>query len=262
MESETNEAPALLERQLQIIEEIARASRELSFSEIQRGIGLPKGTTHRILSGLCAVGLIEVNPSASRQYRLGRRLIKLLGLSISPDQVIPLARPVLHDLVDQFGETAFLAMLKNGQVETVTMVTPVKDWQGHVHPGRIMPPHAAASAKAICAFRDPSEWKSLLREPLPRFTEKTNTKVSAILKEYSRVREEGVAMCCEEIDHSQLAIATPIHLDRFGVQLSICQVGPVDRMKQHGIEKISSALKAASTRLSREMVRFYEQYSS
>lgn len=151
-------------------------------------------------------------------------------------------------------------MLKNGQVETVTMVTPVKDWQGHVHPGRIMPSHAAASAKAIFAFRDPSEWKALLREPLPKFTEKTNTKVSAVLKEYSRVREEGIAMCGEEIDHSQLAIAAPIHLDRFGVLLSICQVGHVDRMKRHGIEKISTALKAASTRLSQEMVRFYEQY--
>lgn len=251
-------APALLERQLAAIECVAASIGGLTFTDIQQQLGLPKATAHRIVQSLCAVGLLEAGSDAARVYQLGGRLIRLLGLAVSPDRLVPLARPLLREIVDEFGETAFLAMLQGREVTTITMVTPVKDWQGHVHPGRIMPPHAAASAKAIFAFQDESEWGAILSEPLPRFTSKTIHRPEAVRREYRRVRKLGIASCIEEIDPGQVAVAAPIPIGSVGTKFSVCVVGPTNRMHEHSLERMTASLRSLASRLSQVFVACIE----
>lgn len=247
-------APALLERQLAIVEQVAAAPAGLSFTDIQQRLGLSKATAHRILQSLCAAGLLEASQDAARLYRAGGRLIRLLGLAVSPDPLVPLARPLLREVVEQFGETAFLTMLQGHQVTTITMVTPVKDWHGHVHPGRIMPPHAAASAKAIFAFQEESVWASVLRPPLQAFTGKTIVDPAAVRREYQRIRKAGIATCIEEIDPGQVAVAAPIPVGKIGTRFSVCVVGPTKRMREHSLERITDALRSLAARLSEVFV--------
>ena len=247
-------APALLERQLAIVEQVAAAPAGLSFTDIQQRLRLSKATAHRILQSLCAAGLLETSQDAARLYRTGGRLIRLLGLAVSPDQLVPLARPLLAEVVEQFGETAFLTMLHGHQVTTITMVTPVKDWHGHVHPGRIMPPHAAASAKAIFAFQDESVWAAVLRPPLQAFTGKTIVDPAAVRREYQRIRKAGIATCIEEIDAGQTAVAAPIAVGAIGTKFSVCLVGPTNRMRAHSVERITDALRSLAARLSEVFV--------
>ena len=252
--AEPEGVPALLERQLAIVEQVAAAPAGLSFTDIQQRLGLSKATTHRILQSLCAARLLEASQDAARLYRIGGRLVRLLGLAVSPDQLVPLARPLLREVVEQFGETAFLTMLQGHQVTTVTMVTPVKDWHGHVHPGRIMPPHAAASAKAIFAFQDESVWASVLRPPLQAFTDRTIVDPAAVRREYRRVRKAGIATCIEEIDPGQVAVAAPIPVGMIGTKFSVCVVGPTNRMREHSLERITDALRSLSARFSEVFV--------
>jgi DNA-binding IclR family transcriptional regulator len=247
-------APALLERQIAVVERVAESPGGLSFTGIQQKLGLSKATAHRLVQSLCAAGLLEASQDAARLYRLGGRLTRLLGLAVSPDQLVPLARPLLREIVDEYGETAFLAMLERGQVTTITMVTPVKDWQGHVHPGRIMPPHAAASAKAIFAFQDEAMWDATLRPPLQAFTAKTLTDPAAVRREYRRVKKSGIATCVEEIDPGQLAVAAPIPLGTVGTRFSVCLVGPTNRMREHSIERVTASLRSLASRLSEVFV--------
>ena len=253
-ETESGSAPALLERQLAVVERVAGSPGGLSFTDIQLQLGLSKATAHRLVQGLCAAGLLEASQDAARLYRLGGRLIRLLGLAVSPDRLVPLARPLLREIVDEYGETAFLAMLQGLQVTTVTMVTPVKDWQGHVHPGRIMPPHAAASAKAIFAYQDEAVWDAVLRAPLQAFTAKTLTDPAAVRRDYRRVRKSGIATCVEEIDPGQIAIAAPVPTGIVGTRFSVCVVGPTNRMREHSLERIAGSLRSLAARLSEVFV--------
>lgn len=257
-ERRTLQTPALLERQLAVIERVAESPAGLPFTAIQQSLALPKATTHRLVQTLCTVGLLDVSSDAARLYRLGGRLIRLLGLAVSPDRLVPLARPVLADVVEKFGETAFLAMLHGREVETITMVTPVKDWQGHVHPGRIMPAHAAASAKAIFAFREEATWKGVLRPPLQAFTGKTLVDPAAVQREYRQIRKRGFATCIEEIDPGQMAVAAPIRVGEVGTLFSVCLVGPTNRIREHSVERIAASLTAAASRLSELFVRRIE----
>lgn len=250
--------PALLERQLAVIERVAQSPAGVPFTEIQQSLGLPKATAHRLVQTLCAVGLLVATGGAARIYRLGGRLIKLLGLAVSPDRLVPLARPVLTNLVETFGETAFLAMLHAGEVETITMVTPVKDWQGHVHPGRVMPAHAAASAKAIFAFQEEATWDAVLRPPLQAFTGKTLVDPLAVQREYQEIRKRGFATCVEEIDLAQIAVAAPIRLGEVGIMFSVCIAGPTNRMREHSIERIAASLTIAASKLEELFMRRIE----
>lgn len=250
--------PALLERQLAVVECVARVPAGLSFTAIQQGLGLSKATTHRLVQSLCAVGLLDVSGEAARVYRLGGRLVRLLGFAVSPDRLIPVARPVLMEVVEAFGETAFLAMLHGENVETITMVTPVKDWQGHVHPGRIMPAHAAASAKAIFAFQDEATWDAVLEAPLQAFTAKTLVDPDAVRREYRQIRTRGFATCAEEIDPGQMAVAAPIRLGDVGTVFSVCVVGPTNRIREHSVERIAASLTSAASRLAELFVRGIE----
>jgi DNA-binding IclR family transcriptional regulator len=243
-------APALLERQLAVVDRVAETPAGLSFTAIQKSLGLSKATTHRIIQSLCAVGLLDEGDGGARLYRLGGRLIRLLGLAVSPDRLIPLSRPILVSVVEEFGETTFLAMLRGREVETIAMVTPIKDWQGHVHPGRVMPAHAAASAKAIVAFQEEATWDTHLQLPLQAFTARTLVDPAAVRREYWEIRKRGFARCVEEIDLGQIAIAAPVRLGDVGTVFSVCVVGPTNRILEHSIERIAASLISAASRLS------------
>lgn len=255
-------APALLERQLAVVDRVAETPGGLSFTAIQKSLGLSKATTHRIIQSLCAVGLLDAGDEGARLYRLGGRLMRLLGLAVSPDRFIPLARPILAGVAEEFGETTFLAMLRGRDVETIAMVTPIKDWQGHVHPGRVMPAHAAASAKAIVAFQDEAEWDALLKPPLQAFTANTLVDLAAVTQDYRQIRKRGFATCVDEIDLGQIAIAAPVRLGDVGTVFSVCVVGPTNRILEHSIERIAASLISAASRLSALAVRRIENAGS
>ncbi|WP_296555188.1 IclR family transcriptional regulator [Pigmentiphaga sp.] len=256
MEEESSKNRFLLERQMEVIELVARHPAGLAFGEIQAALDMPKGTLHRMLAGLCRAGCLDAEPpfeaeagNARRTYLLGGRMRRLLGTAISPDQMAAVAHTVLYGLVEQFQETAFLSMLRGNRIESIVMATPPKDWHGYVNPGHVMPPHAAASAKAILAFRDEREWEALLDEPLPALTDRTITSPQQLRDELRRVRKTGIAYCREEIDRGLVAVAAPIPLSQVGVMFSVSIVGPSQRMQAYDDEKMKRALLDAASKL-------------
>ncbi len=250
---------SVLERQLRVMELLAQYPAGLAFSEIQRVLDFPKATLHRLLSGLSASGCIETTPdlldqtgaasTGRRAYVLGLRMQRLLATAISPSRMAPVSQRVLYELVEQFHETAFLCMLRGSQIESIAMATPPKDWHGYVNPGHVMPPQAAASAKAILAFRSETERQQVLVGPFPALTDKTLTTTAQIHEELAVVRRTGVAWCREEIAPGLVAVAAPIPLAQLGVIFSVSIVGPHERMKQHDEAQLGTALQTAASKL-------------
>ncbi|MGB3388099.1 MAG: IclR family transcriptional regulator [Pseudaminobacter sp.] len=245
---------------MQLVELVARHPAGLSFSEIHSALGLPKATVHRLLASLSKADCINFSGSddagegevgkGRRHYVLGGRIRRLLGSAVDPDQIVSLSQVVLHRLAEKFKETAFLSMLREDRVESVVMVTPAKDAHGFVNPGRVMPPHAAASAKAIFAFRSEQEWDRVLGGPLPALTDLTLTSPNLVKREYRAVKQIGIAYCHEEIDRGLMAIAAPIHLPQIGVMYAVSIVGPSNRIREHDEELVGAALLDAANELS------------
>ncbi len=260
-----NKAPAVLDRQLRILELLAQHPAGISFGELHRNLKLPKASLHRLLSGLFHAGCLDAEPplndgddstaSARRTYWIGPRIRNLMATAVSPDRMATLSQGILHELVEQFHETAFLGMLRGTRIESIMMATPPKDWYGYVNPGHVMPPQAAASAKAILAFQSEDLLRQIYTSPIPALTPKTLTTRAALDKELDTVRRTGIAWCREEIDLGLVAVAAPIPLAQLGVIFSVSLVGPSERMKQHDEAAMTQALQTAAARLASIYVR-------
>lgn len=256
--SNDTKAPAVLERQLLILELLSQHPEGLIFREMREKLALPKATLHRLLGGLYHAGCLETDPplgaadegaSARRIYWLGPRIRRFLGAAVSPDRMATFSRGVLHELAQQFHETAFLCMLRGTKIESIMMMTPPKDWYGYVSPGHLMPPHAAASAKAILAFQPDELVQQVCTLPLPALTPKTITTPDGLRAELEKVRRTGIAWCMEEIDQGLIAVAAPIPLAQLGVIFSVSLVGPSERMKRSDQAAITQALQTAASQL-------------
>jgi DNA-binding IclR family transcriptional regulator len=141
-----------LSRYARILEAVASVPAGLTLSSIAEHTGLQLATSHRLVNSLCSVGFLSRQEPA-KIYVLGGRMIQLALMTVTPTSVADAARPILQDLVATFGETSYLAKLNATAVESIAMETPRIHDKSVVQPGRIMPIHATASGKVLCAFQ-------------------------------------------------------------------------------------------------------------
>jgi DNA-binding IclR family transcriptional regulator len=247
--SEAKENKGILIRYAAVLDIFAAASGGLTLTEVMNETGLPRGTVHRLLGALLDVGYIE-SVDGRKVYVLGKRLMRMFHLTMPLGSIEQIVRPILEGLVEQFGETAFLAHLIGNKVEAAATVLPVSENQSFVQPGRGMPIHVAASAKAVFAFQDDALIEIALNEPLVKYTDKAKTDKAAIRAEFATIVEDGFAVCNEELDPGILSYACPVFMEPEGVIYSIGLVGPAQRLCQYSKPEIIDALSDSALEVS------------
>ncbi len=240
----------ILTRYATVLDALAAAPEGLTLIEVVRATGLPRGTTHRLLGALRGVGFIT-GRDGRKVYVLGPRLLRLLHLGQEPAAVEAAAHPLLDGLTARFQETAFLAKLTGREVRSVAMRMPDSESQSYVQPGRVMPVHATASAKAIWAYQEDGAVEALLAEPRARFTEKTRSGEAELRADLERVRACGFAVCDGELDPGVLSYACPVHLDGAGVLYAIGMVGLSQRLGRFDTQEVVAALQVAAEAFAR-----------
>ncbi|MFE1599463.1 IclR family transcriptional regulator [Methylobacterium sp. ID0610] len=250
METGTEEVPSgagPLDRYMTVLELVATFPDAITMSDVCTLLDLPKTSAHRLLAGLLRAGLIE-GGGRHRTYSLGTRLVRLLHTSAEDGWIIALARPTLEALTAERGETCYLTRLIGHGVRVVFSVSPEVQWRSYVQPGLEMPPHAAATAKAILAFQDQALIRRALERDLTALTSQTRTAREAILADYAGVRAKGYGTCISEIDEGLGALGFPVRLDDGSVLYSIGLTGPVQRVFNDDLPvRIASLDKAAAT---------------
>ncbi len=242
-------AKGILSRYAAVLDAVTARPGGLSLTETMQATGLPRGTVHRLLSALQDVGYLA-NQDSRKIYVLGPRLVRMLHLGVSPASLGAVAKPILDGLVEKLGETAFLAGLVGVGVESFATAVPSREGQSHVHPGRDMPIHAAASAKAIFAFQESSLIARALERPRTRYTEDTRVDAADVQSDLEAVRRKGYAVCANELDPGVLSYAAPVHVEGAGVLYSVGVVGLSARLARYTEEQLAGDLRAAARSLS------------
>lgn len=250
--AEIQQSETPLSRYARIVEMVASAPSGMNLTQIAQAAKLHTGTAHRLLGSLCDIGFL-VREDDRRTYVLGPRLKQLCMIAVAPPSVITMAMPELNTLVRRHAETAYLARLDGTVVESIAMATPKDGERSFVQPGRIMPFHASASAKAIFAFQDPQLLGEMLAGPLERFTEDTLTEPADILRELERVRAEGIAVCDNELDPGVLSYAVPVRGGDGRVSYAIGISGLAPALRAHPLEEVRDSLQHASRVLSAKL---------
>ncbi|SFT39396.1 transcriptional regulator, IclR family [Pseudovibrio denitrificans] len=221
------------ERLIQLLESVAGSAKPVSANDLAQMTKLPRATIYRNLSSLLDCGFLDEVDDGKR-YVLGIRFVKIALTGKSDSHVIKAVMAMIHRLVIDIGETAFLARYRGGRVDLIHIETPSDPAIPYIYPGLgIRPAHACSSAKAIAAFILPELREELLTGEPHGFTANTLTDASQIATELEQVRRSGYALCDGEIEEGVTSVAVPINVDRLGSIFSMGVVGPTNRIKTH-----------------------------
>ncbi|WP_200935262.1 IclR family transcriptional regulator [Leifsonia sp. Leaf336] len=199
------------DRVLAVLVALADRPEGATLDELSRAVDSSKPTVHRALSALRRAGL--ATQVARGSYVLGDELIRLAMRNHAerPDSVR--VTPILHALVERYGETAHFAVLDGSEVVYRAKMDPP---QGAVRltseVGGRNPAYRTAVGKLLLSSRlrsekELSEW--LAGRPLEARTPHSITTVPALWKELEATRERGYAVDDQENELGVNCVAVP-----------------------------------------------------
>ena len=184
-------------------------------------------------------------------YALGPKLLVLAEEYRRSFTMRDRVLPYLEQLVRATGETAiYCERYQQDGCVTIERRESPHQTRTVIETGVPRPLYAGSSALAILAMLPQEEILSVLRKrPLEKFTPHTPTSVNQILKKLEAVRRHGYAVSVQERYSFTAGIAAPCVLGQnvFG---SIAVIGPTERIKATGIEKIGRTVRSIARDLS------------
>lgn len=189
--------------------------------------GLNRATAWRILSTLESHGLVVCDRSTGH-WSLGPGLIDI-ARSAGSEVVLRDVHEMLERLAHQTGETAAIAVLRQGALTYVDEVAPSAlvsvSWAS-----QRVSLHATSTGKVLLAWITEEECARLMPRRLKRYTETTLTDRASLRADLEASRERGYAVCRGEFDPSAWGVSAPV-LDRTGKVLAVLSIwGPPTRV--------------------------------
>lgn len=234
-------------RAIRIVEILATAPDGMTLTELAASADLGMTTAHRQLATLQALGLVA--KGAGKSFAVGPRMHRIAALLAQGRDVAVLAAPVLDELANRFGETAFLARLDGSHVQLVASAMPNAEGQAYVQPARDMPLYAAASGKILLALQDDAFIDKYLSFARHSYTPHTKTGADAIRADIAEARARHIAVCDNEFDPGILSFATALRDARTGESYALAVFGLKERFGRIDRTAIETALIAAGQKL-------------
>jgi DNA-binding IclR family transcriptional regulator len=225
----------------------------LTLQELAFRTGLAKSSLHRILQSLRRHAYIEQDGSGAR-YRLGIQILVLASGMASRIELVKMGRPFLHELVEHFRESAYLAVLRGCRGVFVDVEEAPGDLRLVGPLGAEVHFHATAAGKAMAAFFDDARRAAILREPeFPSLSASTRTCPADIRRDWAQVRRRGYAVNDEETIAGAVFLAAALFDARDRVCGSISVGVPKVRCSPRLSRQIAAHLKEACRRMSEKL---------
>ncbi|MBF6354993.1 IclR family transcriptional regulator [Nocardia higoensis] len=213
-------SPAVIDRVAALLDEL-RDGGEMTLSQLAGRTGLPRSSTHRLLSRLVELEWVSRNGQA---YALSRRMFEWGALAQQHDSLHRAAHPVLHELHATSGLIVHLAVLDGNDVRYLDKVG-----YGRVPiPSRIggrQPALRTALGKALVAHSRSGPAVDGSADGAPR-----STGIPALPRhEIARIRQQRVAYEREECVAGVACVAAAIGNGRTCVG-AVSVTGPVDHV--------------------------------
>lgn len=220
---------------------------ELSLMDITREAGLPKSTTHRLISTLTNEGFLSQNPRTNK-YRLGLSLLTLGGVISIHKEIYLEAFPLLEDLVQEIKESCHLCLLEKKEVAYFYRIEKESPEKLITDIGKKNPIHCTSEGQVLLAYQDQSYIDQVLEQDLESFTPHTITNPDVLKETLERIREKGYAISKEQFFLGYIGIAAPIRDYSSNVVSSLAIIGPTSRITEENYSfYINELINTAST---------------
>lgn len=196
--------------------------------------GLPKSTTHRLLTTLSQRRYARVLPDG--RYALGSMSFRLAS-------GMPRIDLELEYLRAQIGETINLGVLVGREVQYVARALSNQALRWGIDIGHRVPCYCSAMGKAIMAFRPNVHYEAQELVPL---TEGTIVDPQALEEELRVIKEQGYALDREEYRNGVVCIGVPV-ADQSGTVIgSLSASGPQVRFSLEHAARYAGVLRTSA----------------
>jgi len=218
-------------RMTRLLEALSRHAQPAPLKALAQASGLHPSTAHRILGALVNDRLVERADPGS--YRLGMHLLELGNLVKSRINVREMALPVMRELHAQTGETVNLSVRHDDEIVYVERTSSGRSLMQVVNiVGARAPLHITAAGKLFLLEDGPAGLREYAqRTHLPQFTRNTLTTISALEKEFERIRRSGYALDSEEAELGVRCIGAGVRNDAGNLVAGLSVSAPAERMK-------------------------------
>lgn len=224
----------------------------MSTTEIGQYLNLNRSTTHHLLATLHGHDFLSL--TLNGKYTLGPAIGELA--SGSAEMVVRnIVHGILLDLVNEIGETTYLAIFDRGVtlIDTVLGTGALRVVQAY--PAYNEPPflHARASGKLYLASLPEHELRQYLSaHPLDRLTDRTIADGKALAAELVQIKQNGFATDLEEFSVGIHCTAYPLSVDNKTIGCVSVSYPSARKDKQQAIQ---AALDQACPRISKLFVQ-------
>lgn len=229
-----------IERVSSILDILAQNAQGISIRDLSSNIGLPKGTTHRLLSSLSYFGYVRQEPK-TRNYFLGLKFVELGQILLGQLDLRKVAEPFLRDLAERTKETIHLVILDRNEIVYIDKVETDQNPSGLKMASRLglrNPAHSSAVGKMILANISEEELQSFFKEKtLVRRTENTITDPVQLREHLKTVRKQGYAVDDEENEKGIRCVAAPIYNEIGKTVAAISITAPAFRVTKKTIQE-------------------------
>ena len=251
-----------IERALDLLEYLARASDWVGISELSEATGQPVGTIHRLLKTLATHEYVMRN-SHTRRYTLGPAFRRLAGAGLQMPDWTEIATPLLQELVAISGETANLVVLERNRAVYEAQAQPARMVRMFTELGNRVPLHSTGCGKVLLAYQPESVITSIIAQTgLPRYTETTITDAGQLQQELELIRQQGYAMDNGEQEEGVRCLAVPVYGPKGKVVAALSISGPSSRLDSRHIPTLLPHIKRISAAISSALAASQETGSA
>jgi IclR family transcriptional regulator, acetate operon repressor len=235
-----------LDRGLTLLERLAEAEHGLTLTDLAQQVGLAPATAHRLLGTLEQRGFVRQDDELGR-WHIGVRAFVIGNAFLNGRDVVAAARPYMHRLMEQSGETANLAVLDQGRAVFLAQVESHEMMRMIVELGSRTPLHASGVGKALLAAMSDAEVEAVLhRHGLPRITANTLATAADLRRALAESRRRGYAIDDEEHAIGLRCVAATVHDEHAEPLAAISLSGPKARIGDARLPEMGALVSRAA----------------
>ncbi|WP_158741874.1 IclR family transcriptional regulator [Acidisphaera sp. L21] len=251
--SPMNDSVKSAERVLSLLEALGGAERPQSLAELSQNLAIPKSSALALLRTLQQRGYVMRNES--ERYLLAAPYGAAEGDWVGglPRRLLHAARPVVEALVAETRETVNLGMLLPGGTVRALLQVPSPQEVRYVPASVECPAYCTAMGRILLAYAPAEDLTEILgTDRLPRRTDRTETRPTALRKLIVQARSQGYAEIDGEFAESGSGAAAPV-FDHTGQPVAALNLATLTQRWHRHREAFIAALLAAAARLSAQL---------
>lgn len=253
MKKKRTEPLKSVEKALQILEAFDITHPELSVSELEEILSLPKVSIYRFVRVLLKRGFLMQNPE-TRKYRLGIKVFELGSLVLKDMELRKVAFPLIEELSRKSGETVHLGVLDGHEAVSIEGAESGYSLRTSLPIGKRVYLHSTGIGKAIFAFLSEEERAAIVKDKgLPRLTEQTITDPDVLQQELDKIQSEGYAIDNEENESGIRCVAAPILDSSQHVIASVSISGPTIRITHEKVPELANMVVKTCRQISQAL---------